>query len=90
MAAICLLTDSDSGRVLQVDDTVNSGLADTPSVLEVLKSKHPPLQPFLRLIPYLFSGQSPLMYTQLYMRPLMLVVPNCSPAYIWGGLSLWH
>ena len=44
-AAVRLLTGSDSGRVLQANDPVIPGAADTPTVLDVLRSKHPPPQP---------------------------------------------
>ena len=44
-AAIRLLTGSDSGRVLQVNDLVIPGQTDAPTVVDVLRSKHPPPQP---------------------------------------------
>ena len=59
-AAVRLLTGSDSGRVLQVNDSVISGQADTSTVLDVLKSKHPPPQPATTdSLPFLGSEPAP-------------------------------
>ena len=44
-AAIRLLTDNDRGQVLQLNDSISPGSTDSPTVLDILRSKHPPSQP---------------------------------------------
>ena len=43
--AICLITENNRGRILLPDDVLSPGTPDSPTVLEALKSKHPPAQP---------------------------------------------
>ena len=44
-AAICLITENNRGCVLLPDDLVSPETPDSPTVLESLKSEHPPVQP---------------------------------------------
>ena len=43
--AVRPLTGSDSGQVLQVNNPAIPGQTDAPTVLDVLRSKHPSPQP---------------------------------------------
>ena len=87
-AAVRLLTGSDSGRVLQANDPVIPGAADTPTVLDVLRSKHPPPQPSTPealLSPGLEPPQAhPIIYEAIDARYVRLAALKTSGA---GGPS---